>query len=201
MLKAGDKAPAWKLQGDDGNTHSLKEFNNNSLILYFYPKDATPGCTIEACDFRVHRASLEKKGYAVVGVSPDSVDSHQKWQAKQRFGFLLLSDPEHKVADAYGAWGDKVLYGKKYKGIIRSTFVVDKTGTIVSAEYSVSPKGHAAAMLNQLNERSMAREDAENAALTKAAAKASAKTAKATPAKAPAAKATKTKPAAKKARA
>ena len=151
MLKVGDKAPAFKLEGDDGNTHTLKEFKDNSLILYFYPRDATPGCTIEACDFRVHRAALEKKGVVVVGVSPDSVESHKKWQQKQRFGFLLLSDPEHKVAASYGAWGDKILYGKKYQGIIRSTFVIDSKGTIVSADYKVSPKGHAAALLAQLS--------------------------------------------------
>ncbi len=150
MLKPGDRAPAFSLTGDDGKTHTLKDFRDKSLILYFYPRNATPGCTVEACEFREQRAALGKEGAVVVGVSPDSIAAHQKWQAKERFGFLLLSDPEHEVAESYGAWGDKVLYGRKYKGLIRSTFVIDGAGKVVSAEYKVSPKGHAMAVLAQL---------------------------------------------------
>lgn len=151
MLSPGDRAPAFRLTGDDGKDHGLKDFAGKSLILYFYPKNATPGCTIEACEFREARAALARKGAVVVGVSPDSIASHAKWQAKERFGFLLLSDPDHAVAEAYGAWGDKVLYGRKFKGILRSTFVIDPAGKIASADYKVKAKGHAAALLEQLS--------------------------------------------------
>jgi peroxiredoxin Q/BCP len=146
MLSPGDKAPAFKLEGDDGKLHSLSEFAGKTLILYFYPKDNTPGCTTEACDFRDESAALAKKKAVVVGVSPDSIASHGKFRDKHGLNFLLLSDPEHKVAEAYGAWGDKVLYGRKFKGLIRSTFVIDAKGKIVEAHYKVSTKGHAAAI-------------------------------------------------------
>jgi peroxiredoxin Q/BCP len=150
MLEPGDRAPDFKLQGDDGKTHSLKDFTGKTLILYFYPKDNTPGCTVEACEFRDAAPVVKKKKAVVVGVSPDSIASHGKFRDKFDLGFLLLSDPDHKVAEAYGAWGDKVLYGKKYKGIIRSTFVIDEKGKIASAQYKVSTKGHAAAVLETI---------------------------------------------------
>lgn len=150
MLAPGDKAPSFKLEGDDGKTHTLKEFSGKILILYFYPKDNTPGCTTQACEFRDAAADYKKRKAVVVGVSPDSIASHGKFRDKFGLPFLLLSDPDHAVAEAYGAWGDKVLYGKKYKGIIRSTFVIDPAGKILSAEYKVSPKGHAAAVLETL---------------------------------------------------
>jgi peroxiredoxin Q/BCP len=150
MLSPGDRAPAFKLQGDDGKLHTLSEFAGKTLILYFYPKDNTPGCTTEACEFRDEAAGFKKKKAVVVGVSPDSIASHGKFRDKHELNFLLLSDPEHEVAEAYGAWGDKVNYGKKYKGIIRSTFIIDGKGTIVDAHYKVSTKGHANAMLESL---------------------------------------------------
>jgi peroxiredoxin Q/BCP len=150
MLQPGDKAPSFKLEGDDGKTHTLKEFSGKTLILYFYPKDNTPGCTTEACEFRDSAANYKKKKAVVVGISPDSIASHGKFRDKYELPFLLLSDPDHAVAEAYGAWGDKVLYGRKFKGIIRSTFVIGPDGKIVSAEYKVSPKGHAAAILETL---------------------------------------------------
>lgn len=150
MLEPGDKAPSFTLAGDDGKTHSLSEFAGKTLILYFYPKDMTPGCTVEACEFSDAAAAYKKKKAVVVGVSPDSIASHGKFRDKHALGFLLLSDPDHKIAEKYGAWGDKVLYGKKYKGIIRSTFVIDPKGKIASAQYKVSPKGHAAAVLETL---------------------------------------------------
>jgi peroxiredoxin Q/BCP len=150
MLSPGDRAPAFTLQGDDGKAHSLAEFAGKTLILYFYPKDNTPGCTTQACEFRDEATAYKKKKAVVVGVSPDSIASHGKFRDKHGLNFLLLSDPDHAVAEAYGAWGDKVLYGKKYKGIIRSTFIIDGKGKIVSAEHKVSPKGHAAAVLGAL---------------------------------------------------
>ena|SRR6266542_4698021 len=150
MLSPGDRAPAFKLEGDDGKLHSLAEFAGKTLILYFYPKDNTPGCTTEACDFRDEAPALKKKKAVVVGVSPDSIASHGKFRDKHGLNFLLLSDPDHKVAEAYGAWGDKVLYGRKFKGLIRSTFVIDAKGAIVEAQYKVSTKGHAAAVRDAL---------------------------------------------------
>jgi peroxiredoxin Q/BCP len=150
MLKPGDRAPDFKLIGDDDKSHCLKEFAGKHLVLYFYPRNATPGCTVEACEFRASRAAIGKKDAVVVGVSPDSVASHQKWQAKEKFGFLLLSDPEHEAASAYGAWGEKTLYGRKFMGIVRSTFVIDPKGRIQRAQYKVSPKGHAAEILAEL---------------------------------------------------
>ena len=150
MLEPGDHAPDFKLEGDDGKTHSLKEFAGKTLILYFYPKDNTPGCTTQACEFRDSAAAYKKRKAVVVGVSPDKATTHGKFRDKFDLNFLLLADPDHKIAEAYGAWGDKVLYGRKYKGIIRSTFVIDAKGKIASAHYKVSPKGHAAAMLEAI---------------------------------------------------
>lgn len=150
MLSPGDRAPAFSLQGDDGKTHTLKEFSGKTLILYFYPKDNTPGCTAQACELRDEAATFKKRKAVVVGVSPDSVASHGKFRDKHGLDFLLLADPDHAVAEKYGAWGDKVLYGKKYKGIIRSTFVIDGDGKIQSAHYKVSPKGHASLILEAL---------------------------------------------------
>ena len=150
MLEPGDKAPDFKLEGDDGKTHTLKEFSGKTLILYFYPKDNTPGCTVEACEFRDAAAAYKKRKAVVVGVSPDSVAAHGKFRDKHDLNFLLLADPDHEVAAAYGAWGDKVLYGRKFKGIIRSTFVIDEKGRIAGARYKVSPKGHASAILEAL---------------------------------------------------
>jgi thioredoxin-dependent peroxiredoxin len=152
MLAAGDKAPAFSLNGHDGKTYSLKDFKGKTLILYFYPRDNTPGCTVQAQGLRDHRLELERKGAVVVGVSPDSVATHEKWQAKEKLGFLLLSDPDHEAAEAYGVWGEKTLYGKKSMGIIRSTFVIDAAGRIASAAYKVSPKGHAEGLLAQLSQ-------------------------------------------------
>jgi thioredoxin-dependent peroxiredoxin len=150
MLSPGDRAPPFELQGDDGKVHSLSDFAGKTLILYFYPKDNTPGCTTEACEFRDEAAAYKKKKAAIVGVSPDSIASHGKFRDKHELNFLLLSDPQHAVAEAYGAWGDKVLYGRQYKGIIRSTFVIDEKGKIAAAHYKVSPKDHATTILEAL---------------------------------------------------
>jgi peroxiredoxin Q/BCP len=150
MIKPGDAAPAVKVLGDDGKEHSLSEFAGKKVVLYFYPKDNTPGCTVEACEFRDQLAAFKKKGAVVVGVSPDSVASHQKFKQKHELNFLLLEDPEHELAEAFGAWGDKVLYGRKFKGLIRSTFIIDKAGKLVEAHRKVKAKGHAAKILESL---------------------------------------------------
>jgi peroxiredoxin Q/BCP len=147
MLEPGDKAPDFKLEGDDGKTHTLKEFSGKTLILYFYPKDNTPGCTVEACEFRDRSGDYDAKGARVIGVSPDPVASHVKFRDKHDLGFTLLSDPDHEAAEAYGVWVEKRMYGRTYMGVERSTFVIGPDGTIQQALYGVRPKGHATQVL------------------------------------------------------
>jgi peroxiredoxin Q/BCP len=139
-LKVGDTAPDFALVGDDGQTHRLADYRGRRVVLYFYPRDNTPGCTQEACDFRDR---LPELGPAVVlGVSPDTVASHQKFKQKYALPFTLLADPGATLAQRYGAWGEKSLYGKKSLGIIRSTFVIDEQGRLGAVYGKVSVKGH-----------------------------------------------------------
>ncbi|HXI10902.1 MAG TPA: peroxiredoxin, partial [Thermodesulfobacteriota bacterium] len=134
MIEVGGRAADFILRGIDGNgierDFSLKDFKGRTIVLYFYPKDNTPGCTTEACDFRDNTARILKTGAVVLGVSPDSVKSHQGFRDKHGLGFPLLSDPEKKTAAAYGAYGEKKMYGKTVMGIIRSTFVIDPAGRV-----------------------------------------------------------------------
>lgn len=131
MLKAGEKAPDFKLLSDKNERISLSDFlGKKVVVLYFYPKDNTSGCTKEACSFRDNIKKINVKNAVVLGVSPDSLSSHQNFIKKQNLNFTLLSDPEHVVAEAFGAWGEKSMYGKKYMGIIRSTFIIGKDGLI-----------------------------------------------------------------------
>jgi peroxiredoxin Q/BCP len=151
MLKAGDKAPDFTLQSDAGKDVSLSQFiGKKEVILYFYPKDNTTGCTKEACSFRDSISAFGNKNAEVLGVSPDSVKSHQNFIQKQNLNFTLLSDPDHQVAEAYGAWGEKSMYGKKYMGILRTTFVIGKDGKIKNIFERVKPEGHAEEILNTL---------------------------------------------------
>jgi len=150
MLKAGDKAPDFKAAADTGETVSLKDFRGKKVILYFYPKDNTPGCTQEACDFRDAISRFKKKDVAVLGVSPDSIESHKKFKAKFDLPFPLLADAGHKIAEAYGAWGEKSMYGKKFMGIIRSTFLIDENGKIAEALEKVKVDGHVDQVLGKL---------------------------------------------------
>jgi len=154
MLKEGDKAPDFCLKGIDERGEEkefcLKDFRGEKLILYFYPKDDTPGCTTEACDFRDNLNQLNSLGIKVVGVSPDSVSSHKKFKEKYKLNFPLLSDPDHKVASAYGAYGEKKMYGKTKMGIIRSTFLIDEEGRLQKAWYNVKAKGHVEKILKEL---------------------------------------------------
>ena len=129
-VEEGKKPPAFKLQDAEGKTVSLADFAGKDVILYFYPKDDTPGCTKEACGFRDDWAALRRRGVAVVGVSPDSGASHQKFAAKYKLPFTLLSDPDKKAMTAYGAWGEKMLYGRKTVGVIRSTVWIGKDGKV-----------------------------------------------------------------------
>lgn len=150
MLKEGDKAPDFSLNDDAGNVVSLGDFKGKKKVVYFYPKDDTPGCTTEACGFRDGYDDILAKGAVVLGISADDIDSHVKFKKKYNLPFHLLSDPDKKAINAYGAWGQKSMYGKKYEGIIRSTFVVDENDVVIKAFPKVKPDGHAQEILELL---------------------------------------------------
>jgi thioredoxin-dependent peroxiredoxin len=149
-LAPGDPAPAFSLATDDGGTDSLADHRGRNLIVYFYPAAMTPGCTTQACDFTDSLSSLQAHGYDVVGISPDSPATLAKFRARDALTFPLLSDADRSVMKAYGAFGEKKLYGKTVEGVIRSTFVVDGTGTITVAQYNVKAKGHVAKLRRDL---------------------------------------------------
>jgi peroxiredoxin Q/BCP len=138
-LNVGDKAPSFSLLDQDGKKVSLSDFKGKKLLLYFYPKADTPGCTKQGCSIRDASKELKKLDVAAVGISPDDPSRQKKFDDKYSLGFPLLSDPDHKVARAYGAWGKKSMYGKTYEGIIRSSFVIDETGKIIQASHKVKP--------------------------------------------------------------
>jgi thioredoxin-dependent peroxiredoxin len=135
----GTDAPDFDLKADDGSTVRLSDLRGQRVVLYFYPKDDTPGCTTQACGFRDNYVEIQEKNALVLGISPDDVASHVKFKTKFNLPFRLLADPDHKVAEMYGTWGEKNNYGKKYMGIIRSHFVVDENGKIADVQYGVSP--------------------------------------------------------------
>jgi len=139
-LKAGDAAPEFQLPDQQGRTVSLTDLRGQQLLIYFYPKADTPGCTRQACSIRDAREELRDLGLAVVGISPDQPARQQKFDDKYGLTFPLLADPDHRVAETYGAWGEKTSYGKKTMGIIRSSFLVDGAGKIVAAWYGVKPE-------------------------------------------------------------
>ena len=150
MIREGDKAPDFTLQADDGREVSLSDYRGKKVVLYFYPKDGTPGCTNEAIQFRDNIKEFEKEGAVILGVSKDSVKSHQKFKQKHKLPFTLLSDPEGKVLNLYGVWKEKSLYGRTFMGTERTTFLIDENG-IVKKEYrKVKVKGHAQACLIDL---------------------------------------------------
>ena len=140
----GTVAPAVKLKNQDGVAVSLEQFRGRTVVLYFYPKDETPGCTKEACAFRDEFAEIKKKGAVILGVSPDPVEKHAKFAAKHELPFDLLSDENHKVADRYGVWVEKSMYGKKFMGMERSTFVIDSCGNLKAIFRKVHPTEHIA---------------------------------------------------------
>ena len=150
MLKEGDRVPAFSLADSSGTLHTLEEFAGRRLVIYFYPKDDTPGCTTEACDFRDRHKSFEDRRAVVIGVSPDESSSHGKFASKFGLPFLLLADPGHGLIEAFGAWGEKKMYGRTFMGVIRSTFLVDGKGVILRAWPDVSPAGHAEEVLASL---------------------------------------------------
>lgn len=150
MVEEGDKAPAFALQADDGRTVRLSDLKGRWVVLYFYPADATPGCTLQAEGFRAHHGEFRGLGAEVVGVSPDPVERHCAWRAEMRLPYTLLADADHAVAEAYGAWGKKVLYGRESVGIVRSTFLVDPQGRIAKVRRRVKVDGHAERTLEDL---------------------------------------------------
>ena len=139
-LKEGSKAPTFALQDQDGKTVKLADFKGRKLLVYFYPKADTPGCTTQSCSVRDSKKDLAKLGVAVVGISPDKPSKQLAFDQKYGLGFPLLSDADHAVAEKYGVWGEKVNYGRTYMGIIRSSFLIDENGKIGRAWYKVSPK-------------------------------------------------------------
>ncbi len=151
MIEIGKKAPDFSLPDQDGKVHRLSEYKGKPVVLYFYPKDDTPGCTKEACSFRDEFADYRKSGIEVLGVSTDDPKSHVKFREKYKLPFTLLSDTEKKVVEQYGVWGEKNMYGKKYMGTIRKTFLIDKDGNIKYVFDTVKPENHAEEVLEKLS--------------------------------------------------
>ncbi len=147
ILKEGDKAPAFFATNENGKKISLADYKGKKLILYFYPKDATPGCTAEACDLRDNYHSFIAQGYEILGVSPDKGSAHIKFIAKYNLPFSLLADEDHSVSEAYGVWGEKSMYGRKYMGILRTTFVINEKGKIEKIIEKVDTKKHSTQLL------------------------------------------------------
>jgi peroxiredoxin Q/BCP len=148
ILKIGDKAPDFELKDQDGESHNLSDYKTKKVVLYFYPKDDTPGCTKEACDIRDNYSALKKKA-VVLGVSADDEKSHKKFAAKYNLPFILLADPDKNVLNLYGVWAEKSFMGKRYMGIVRSTFIIDK-GKIVKIFPKVSVLGHVKEIMDSL---------------------------------------------------
>lgn len=149
-LKEGDPAPEFNAVTDEGTDLSLADLRGQRVVLFFYPKDDTPGCTIESCEFRDAHPRFEAEGAVVLGISPDDVRSHQKFRKKYDLPYTLLVDDGHRIADAYGAWGRKSMFGVKYDGVLRSTFVIGRDGRIAKIFRNVRPKGHAEAVTEAL---------------------------------------------------
>ncbi len=142
-LHIGDPAPAFCLPDEQGRTHCLEEYRGRPVVLYFYPKDNTPGCTTEALGFKEDYDRFARAGVVVLGVSPDDAASHQRFKAKYGLPFPLLSDPDHRVLEAYEAWGPKKMFGRQYMGVLRKTYIIDPEGRIRKIYPKVKPKGHA----------------------------------------------------------
>lgn len=149
-LRSGETAPAFKASDHTGAMTALSDFAGSKLIMYFYPKAFTPGCTAESCDFRDNHESLSAAGYQILGISPDEPKRLAEFKSEHNLSFPLLSDEDHSIAKAYGAWGTKKNYGREYEGMIRSTFAIEADGTIERAWYNIRAKGHAARVTQEL---------------------------------------------------
>ena len=150
VLKAGTKAPDFKLNDNEGQPHALVDYRGQTIVIYFYPKDDTPGCTKEACSFRDAYADFKKAGVTLIGISPDSEKSHTKFKEKYELPFTLLSDPGHKVCDAYGVWGLKKYMGREYEGVYRTTFIIGPEGEIKHVFENVKPADHSQEVLAEI---------------------------------------------------
>ncbi len=148
-LKPGDKAPQFSIETQDGEIISLENFRGKKLILYFYPKDNTPGCTAEACNLKDNFHLLKEKGFEIIGVSPDSETSHQKFSSKYELPFKLIPDTDKKILKDYGVWGEKSMFGKVKEGVHRTTFIIDETGTIEKVFTKVQTKDHTQQILDE----------------------------------------------------
>jgi len=152
MVEEGKKAPGFSLPNAAGETINLSDFKGRNVVLYFYPKDNTPGCTKQACGFRDASQEYDAVNAVVIGISPDNEASHQKFRDKFELPFLLLADPDRKAIEAYGVWKEKNMYGKKYMGVERSTFIIDKDGVTVKIIRKVKVEGHVESVLSMLSE-------------------------------------------------
>jgi peroxiredoxin Q/BCP len=150
QLKEGVKAPMFKGKDQDGKWVSLEDFKGKKVVLYFYPKDDTPGCTAEACNLRDNYEGLLNRGFAIIGVSPDDEKSHAKFRVKFDLPFSLIADPKAEILNAYGAWGEKNMYGKKYMGVLRTTYVIDESGNILKIISKVNTMDHTKQILDEL---------------------------------------------------
>lgn len=153
MLITGSLAPTFTLLNENGNEISLEQFNGEPVILYFYPKDDTPGCTTEACNFRDDYSAYQEAGVVILGVSPDSPASHLKFKKKYDLPFSLLSDPDHKICDMYGAWGPKTYMGKSYEGVLRTTYLIGQDSKILQVFENVKPADHSKQILSILQKK------------------------------------------------
>lgn len=151
MILEGQKAPAFKAKDQNGKNVSLSDFKGKKLAIFFYPQDDTPTCTIQACNIRDNFALLKKEGIEVIGISPDEVEKHAKYQSKYDLPFTLLADPEHKIIEAYGVWGEKNMYGKKYMGLMRTTFIIDEKGVVIKVIKKPKVKLHAEEIIRFAN--------------------------------------------------
>jgi len=151
-LKVGDKAPTFSLKNTEGQTVKLSDFKGKKVVLYFYPKDDTPGCTKEACAFRDDYAQLKKRGVVVLGVSADDQKSHQKFTEKYSLPFTLLSDPDHTMMEKYNAWVEKSMYGRKYMGVARITYIIDEAGKLAHLFPKVKPETHSQDVLQVIDQ-------------------------------------------------
>ncbi len=150
-LRVGDTAPEFELTTDRGNKVRLSDYHGKRVVVYFYPKDDTPGCTTQACGFRDNYLAIEEKNAVILGISPDDAASHVRFKTKFNLPFTLLSDVDHAVAERYGVWGEKSMMGKTYMGIIRSHFVVDEQGKLIDVQYNIKPEASVAGALEVIS--------------------------------------------------
>ncbi|PWH14668.1 MAG: thioredoxin-dependent thiol peroxidase [Anaerolineae bacterium] len=151
-LAAGSQAPDFALPDENGELRRLSDYRGKVVVLYFYPKDDTPGCTTEACGFRDQYQDYEKAGVSIIGISPDDVKKHQKFKTKYNLPFTLLADTDHSICELYGVWGRKKFMGKEYDGVFRTTYLIDKDGKILRVFENVKPEGHSQEILKVLEE-------------------------------------------------